>query len=65
LAWSLQLAPDVASFVRKFDGKRTLAEMAVELAGSAPAPEEEVRRGVLSLAKRLVDQGFLKPEPRQ
>jgi hypothetical protein len=58
-----ELTPDTAEFVAKLDGQAALGELVINLAREVGVPREKVQEECLSLARRLLDQGFIRELP--
>jgi hypothetical protein len=59
LPYVLSLQPQVADFLELCDGKRTLGEIAVQLAGSIGVDPAVVRREVSGMIRHLADRGMV------
>jgi hypothetical protein len=55
----LNLDPNVAMFLSRFDGRRTVRETLAELAAEADAEPAQVQTEVLQVVRRMIDLGFL------
>jgi SAM-dependent methyltransferase len=57
----LTVAPEVAAFLGRFDGLRTVGELVAELAGEVEATPDRIQAEVLQVVRRMLDLGFLLP----
>jgi Methyltransferase small domain len=63
LCHSGDVDPGVAALVTGCDGRRPLAQVLSQVAGEAELGFAETRAAALPIIRRLVEQGFLLPEP--
>jgi len=55
----IDIDPNVAQFVVRFNGSASLGDLIRELAGRANAPMEQVARESVALTRKLLDEGYL------
>jgi SAM-dependent methyltransferase len=59
---TVQVQPQVAEFVGRFDGTRTLRELVGELASQVPTDAAQVRQECLAVTRVLMERGFVLAE---
>ncbi len=64
LPFSIGIQPLVAEFIAQCDGTRSLGDLILELSGKVKASPEQVQSECVSVIRRLIERGFVTPEPQ-